>query len=193
MGRFREWTTLQHGASRTGYSPVRIEPPYRIRWYWVNGDRFDPDREVSKSRSSATGSLDKLPEMIQTWLSRRAQPVSDGKLVFVGSLSDGHLYAIDLKSGRTRWRYKASGAIVEAATVADGRVYVGNVRGRLHCVRAKTGERQWVFEDPHYGSFMSCPAVVDGKVLIGSRSGRFFALDARTGQRKWGFDAGAPS
>lgn len=57
-----EWTTLQHDATRTGYSPVRVEPPYRIRWFWVNGNRFDPNK-------------DKLPPMIQTWISRRAQPV----------------------------------------------------------------------------------------------------------------------
>jgi outer membrane protein assembly factor BamB len=174
-----EWTTLQHDARRTSCSPVRVEPPYREKWYWIDGRRFDPARQEP-------------PRRPQTWLSRRAQPVTDGRLVFVGSMSDGHLYAIDLATGRTRWRYRAGAPILSAATVAAGRVFVGDVRGRLHCVDAGTGQGRWVFADPHRGSFYSCPAAAGGLVLIGSRSGWLFAVGADRGKLRWEFLAGAP-
>ncbi len=178
----REWTTLQHDARRSGYSPVRVEPPYREKWYWIDGDRYDP----------AAG---EPPAFARTVLCRRAQPVTDGRYVFVGSMSDNTLYAINLKTGRTAWRYHAGAAILSAATVAEGRVYFGDVAGKVHCLAASGESAEqtlWVFADPHRGSFYSCPAVVEGKVYIGSRSGWFFCLDATTGRKLWELEAGAP-
>jgi hypothetical protein len=119
------------------------------------------------------------------------QPVSDGRLVFLASLSDGRLFGIAQSTGRTVWSYQTVGPVVESPTFADGRVYVADVKGWVHCVRAADGSPVWTFQDPHRGSFMACPAVADGRVLIGSRSGWFFALEAATGRKLWEFDAGA--
>jgi len=171
-----EWTTYQHDAGRSGYSAARVPPPYEERWVWAEGDLYD-GRAVPAPK---------------TYLSRRLQPVTDGQRVFVGSLSDGCLYAIGLADGRTKWKYAAGAPFVEAATVAGGTVYAADVAGRVHAVDAAGGARRWVFEDPRGGSFMSCPAVAGGRVLVGSRSGYFLALEASTGRLLWELEAGAP-
>src|SRR5262245_40369157 len=47
-----------------------------------------------------------------------------GGVVYAGSY-DEHLYAIDLASGKQKWKYKA-GPIKAPPSVSDGAVYVGD-------------------------------------------------------------------
>lgn len=174
QGAAEEWTTYQHDPARTGHSPVRVEPPYREAWIWADGDLYD-GRPIPEPR---------------TWFSRRAQPVTDGRRVFIGSLSSGRLYGIDLETGRTVWAYDAGMPMLEAASVSGGTVFVGDAGGTLHAVEAATGRRRWAFDEGRAGGFMACPAVAEGRVFLGSRSGHLFALDAASGRKLWEFDAG---
>ena len=78
-----------------------------------------------------------------------------GETVFVGTL-DGHLVALDAKSGAVRWdKVVADNAVGYAITVAplaiNGKIIVGTsggeagIRGFLDAYDAKTGERVWRF------------------------------------------------
>jgi eukaryotic-like serine/threonine-protein kinase len=64
--------------------------------------------------------------------------------VYVGS-NDGHLYAIDARSGREKWRLETGAEILSSPVVADGVVYVGSQDGYLYGVDAATGQVQWQF------------------------------------------------
>src|SRR5262245_31915217 len=66
--------------------------------------------------------------------------IADG-VVFIGSF-DEHLYALDLATGKEKWRYKA-GALKTPAAVRDGKVYIGNMDGVLHVVEAAKGTKVW--------------------------------------------------
>src|SRR5213082_2939148 len=50
-----------------------------------------------------------------------------GQTVFIGSF-DSHLYALDLKSGKEKWKYKA-GPIRATPGYREGTVYVGDEDG----------------------------------------------------------------
>ena len=63
-------------------------------------------------------------------------------VVYVGS---DQLYAIDLKTGKEKWKF-ASGAIKSPVSIHDGKVFVGNDDGVMHCVDATTGKSLWKFE-----------------------------------------------
>src|SRR5262249_47053046 len=68
-------------------------------------------------------------------------PAIAGDTVFVGAEVDGEsLYALDLASGKEKWRYKA-GAVRAPVAVHDGKVYAGNLDGLFHCVDAATGKK----------------------------------------------------
>src|SRR5262249_18317093 len=69
--------------------------------------------------------------------------LADGT-AFIGSF-DGHLYALDLKSGREKWRYKA-GSFKAPVAYRAGAVYAGDEDGNFHCVDARTGKKRWTFE-----------------------------------------------
>ena len=45
-----------------------------------------------------------------------------GNSVYTG-IANGHLYAIDAKSGTEKWRYKTEGPVHSIPVVADGMVY----------------------------------------------------------------------
>jgi outer membrane protein assembly factor BamB len=63
--------------------------------------------------------------------------------VYIGSL-DEHLYALDLPTGKEKWKYKAV-SFKAPASVRDGRVYIGDGDGVFHCVDAATGHKVWTY------------------------------------------------
>src|SRR5215813_3210505 len=63
-----------------------------------------------------------------------------GGVVYVGSQT-ADLLAIDLHTGKLRWKYHAKDGIGESSpTVHDGVVYVGDLSGLLHAVTAADGK-----------------------------------------------------
>lgn len=68
------------------------------------------------------------------------------------------------------------GRTISTAAVADGLVYVPEENGYLHCLDAKTGKANWVydFKSGVWGS----PYYVDGKVYIGTEDGEIVIFKA---------------
>lgn len=98
-------------------------------------------------------------------------PAVDGGLVYVGS-ADGDLYALDVGTGKERWRTPLGGPVYESApVVVDGVVYIQS------------------------GGAASSPAVENGVVYVGGGArpdatawpgaAVLHALDARTGRERW--------
>ena len=72
--------------------------------------------------------------------------IVDG-VVYVGG-GNGDLLALDLASGKLRWKYTTGNLIGESSpSVGDGAVYIGDLGGLLHAVNVKDGSRLWTFHD----------------------------------------------
>jgi outer membrane protein assembly factor BamB len=103
--------------------------------------------------------------------------------VYVGSQS-GELLALELETGKLRWKYKAAEGIGESSpTVRDGVVYIGDLAGVFHAVEAETGKGLWTFKAE--AEVRASPVVAGGKVLFGSYDGNFYALSAASGELLW--------
>ena len=85
------------------------------------------------------------------------------------------------------WRTPIAGGYAGPA-VAYGRVYVGNINGRVLALSAEDGAVAWVRSANDY--VYSSAAVAERTVFVGSYDHRLYALDAVTGRPRWSVDVG---
>src|SRR6185295_16792461 len=71
--------------------------------------------------------------------------IADG-VVYAGA-GNGDLLAIDLASGKLRWKYATGNMIGESSpAVGGGFVYIGDLGGLVHAVNVRDGTRLWTFK-----------------------------------------------
>jgi len=81
-----------------------------------------------------------------------------------------------------------SSLLLSAPTTAGGRVFLAGQDGKVRCLDAATGNRQWTFATT--GPVRVPPTLWRGGALVGSDDGHVYALDAVTGRMNWRFRAG---
>jgi outer membrane protein assembly factor BamB len=105
-----------------------------------------------------------------------------GGVAYVGS-QDGNLHAVDLATGKARWRYKTQGPVGESSPcVADGTVYVGDLDGVFHAVDTATGAPRWTFKTDQ--EIKSSPNAAGDRILFGSYDGHLYCL-SKAGKLHW--------
>jgi outer membrane protein assembly factor BamB len=117
-----------------------------------------------------------------------------GPNVVVGDYA-GRVTAFRSSDGRVVWRttspgerLRGPGRFYAGPAVAYGRIYLGNVNGRVIGLDEDTGEVAWVRV---VGGFVySSAAVSDRRVFVGSYDHHLRALDAVTGRVVWSVDMG---
>jgi outer membrane protein assembly factor BamB len=112
-----------------------------------------------------------------------------GANVIVGDYS-GHVSALSQATGRLAWRatspgkvFAGSGRFYAGAAVAYGRVFIGNVNGRVLGIDATSGAINWVRVLSDY--VYSSAAVANRMVFVGSYDHNLYALNAITGAVIW--------
>jgi alcohol dehydrogenase (cytochrome c) len=166
-----------------------------------DGHRFSPLAEITK---------DNVARLRPAWV---YQAQEAGGLQTTPLVADGVMYvtearsrvaAIDVRTGRTLWRYEPSipsavrvigfGPSNRGVALLDGRVYVGTLDARLVALDAMSGAVRWsaqVADNALGYAITSAPLAIAGKIIIGVSGGeagvRGFvdAYDAATGVRVW--------
>jgi outer membrane protein assembly factor BamB len=157
-----------------------------VKWLFAtNGER----RFEAKGLHGLAPTDQNIADPMDVFLSSPA--VFHGRVYF-GS-SDGHVYAVDAKSGVLQWSFLTKDIVHASPAIANNTVYVGSWDSYLYALDADTGAEKWRFktgEDPilhNQVGFQSSPAVVDGTVYVGCRDGHVYAVDAMTGAKKWDY------
>lgn len=183
--RSADWLTVAGNMQRTNWGPGCPEPPLKYDWVWANGEVL---AQVNATPMKGLAPTNGMPREITVPFAATAQPVVKGGIVYVGS-GDTHVYAIDLKTGKTIWKSEpASGKILHSLTAGEDGLYAATLGG-VDCF-TYSGKRKWTFAGAGRG-FWLCPALADGLVLAGDIPGNFYALEAKTGKEKWRFKAGS--
>lgn len=135
----------------------------------------------------------KLPDKLEErWVFKtkdavEAAPAIVGDTVYIASL-DKHLYAVELTTGKEKWKVKL-GAMKASPAVRGDRVYVGTLDGVFFCLKTADGSKVWSFEAE--GEIMSGANFHGPNVLVGSHDSTLYCLDA-DGKRVWGVKTDGP-
>ncbi|MFF0454388.1 PQQ-binding-like beta-propeller repeat protein [Nocardia africana] len=140
-----------------------------------------------------------------------SQPAVVGSVLYVGG-RDGKLYALDAKTGRSKWSFDAhttlgnvpAYGLRDGIAVVGGIVYFGDNSANLWALDAATGAKRWSAKlDQHpWAIITSSPLVYNGTVYVGTSSqeegqavnpayqccsfrGSMVAVDAASGAIKW--------
>jgi outer membrane protein assembly factor BamB len=112
--------------------------------------------------------------------------IADG-VVYIGAI-DEYLHAIDLATGKSKWKYKA-GSIKAPPAVRGNSVYVGDADGMFHCVSTDKGEKRWTFETQ--GEITSGANFAGDAILFASHDETLYCLNP-DGKLKWKFKTEGP-
>ncbi len=110
--------------------------------------------------------------------------ILDG-VVYAGSEASD-LVALDLDTGKVRWKYHVNDGIGESSPAAsDGIVCVGDLSGTLHAVNTRDGQSVWKLQTG--AEVKSSPVITGDRLLVGSYDGSLYCVAARTGTVHWKF------
>ena len=138
---------------------------------------------------------------IPTVLSARWQADVGGKLssltaaggkVFVVSVDEHRVCAIDAESGRAAWDFTADGRVDSPPTLQQGRAIFGSNDGRVYCLRASDGALAWRVQaagDRRYVTVrgqLESASPVHGSVLV--RDGVAYCTAGRSSYLDGGID-----
>jgi outer membrane protein assembly factor BamB len=124
----------------------------------------------------------------------KAAPAYQHGILFAGDYG-GCMSAVNSHTGKIKWQTSSlglslgrTGQFYSTPAVAFGRVYSGNLDGRVYSFEAKDGVLAWSHSTGGY--VYSGPTVADTPrtgptVYIGSGDGNVYALDAKTGDTRW--------
>ena len=116
-----------------------------------------------------------------------SDPVMADGVLYVGS-ADGAVYALDPKTGETKWRFQTgenlspATSFPEVITVSRGTSAADQLSAGISAAERQKGEGRRRLD--------MTPAVENGTIFIGSGDQSFYAIDAVTGKKKWSYVAG---
>jgi len=137
--------------------------------------------------------------------SGQGQPlVYEGVIYMVTGADD--VFAVSVETGQILWTYEAKlddgidvvccGWLSRGVGMGDGRIYVGQLDGRLVALDQRSGAVVWSTQAERWQdgfSITAAPLYYDGLVITGfaggdrATRGRIKAFDARTGALEWTF------
>jgi alcohol dehydrogenase (cytochrome c) len=163
----------------------------------INADNVAGLKAVWRTRLNGSG--------VGAMYSGEAQPIVHEGVLYVVTGADD-VFAISVESGEILWTYSANldpeidviccGWTSRGVALGDGRVYVGQLDGKLVALDQRSGAMLWSVQAERWQegfSITSAPLYYDGLVVTGFAGaergirGRVKAFDARSGSLAWTF------
>lgn len=141
-----------------------------------------------------TGAIEvKLPDKLEELWKFKTEDAFEGAVAIVGGVvyagcMDEHLYALDLATGKERWKFKM-GPIQAAPAVKGGSVFVGDKDGMFYCIDALKGTKKWSFET---GAEIGGANFHGDTVLFASHDEHLYCL-TKDGKQQWKFRTDGPA
>ncbi len=185
----RDWPQFRYDVGRTAASPDELPGDLQLCW----------TRELPAPRPA-------FPLELRLGYDASYEPVVLGRTMFVPSMVNDSVTALDTATGEERWRFFAEGPVRFAPVAWEDKVYFVSDDGYLYCVGASDGSLRWKFRGlPEgradrkvigHGRMVSLwparggPVLADGVVYFAAglwpTEGVFVhGVDAKSGQAVW--------
>ncbi len=105
---------------------------------------------------------------------------ADDRLAIVGD-EGGDLTAVDLETGRQRWRWRLAEGFHHPPLLSRGRLYAATKANSLYCFDARRGGERWRAALP--GRPAASPLRMAGAILVVTQDGLLVEVNGETGQR----------
>lgn len=129
--------------------------------------------------------------------------VIDGERLLIGGNGDGGFYAINARTGKTRWGQKMSKRATNVSPVVEeNRVYIAHGEdnidtidfGRIQCIdgsaKGEIGPEQTIWRIDGIKMGYASLLVHDGILYCVADTGLLFAFDSKTGEELWQYSLG---
>ncbi|UCC97779.1 MAG: PQQ-binding-like beta-propeller repeat protein [Phycisphaerales bacterium] len=195
-----DWPTFMHDNHRSGVTGERLQPPLSQSWVFEAVRPPEP-AWPPPAKQDYYHHHHNLRETVA--YDRAFGVVGAGQTIFFGSSADDKVYALDARTGRTRWTFFTEGPVRFAPSVAGGKVYAGSDDGYAYCLSAPDGALLWKYRAAGHDRMipgnqrmismwpLRTGLLVDkGAVYLGAglfpQQGTFLcALDAQNGAVTW--------
>ena len=200
-----------NSAASPAFSPSELQARPTTNWITnggsISNQRYSPLTQIDTANVSqlkglwhvhlGSGSAGKY--------SGEAQPLVYKNVIYIVTGADD-VFAIDAHTGAKKWTYRANlnqkikticcGWTNRGVGLGDGKVYVGQLDGKLVALDQKTGQIAWSTQVASYQqgyTITSAPLYYNGRVYTGVSGGeygirgRLTAFDAKTGKEDWRF------
>jgi outer membrane protein assembly factor BamB len=157
-----DWPVFRGDALMTGVGGAKLPDQLEVRWVFKTGEGKKAD------------AIESAPAVI-------------GGVVYVSSL-DKHLYAIELATGKQKWKTKLNYMKASPAVKGD-RVYVGDLNGVFYCLNAADGKVVWKFEVD--GEIDASANFHGDNIIFGSHDSNLYCLSP-DGKKVWAVQVDGP-
>ena len=199
------WPTFGYDNERQRVAPFDLRPPFRRIWTFGARNLLEFPPSIAYGRLYFTNNSGVL-YAVNAKTGKRAWRYKSGRCVAATpAVANGTVYQAFLNEppcntkqnpgrlegevvafaagfGRVRWRTKL-GPTESSPLVANGRVYVGDWRGRVYALDERTGRVHWTFEAD--GRIKGALTLSGNRLYFGSYKGHLYALNAETGKQFW--------
>lgn len=100
----------------------------------------------------------------------------------------GEVVALDLASGKEKWRKEVPGGVLSCVALAGGLAVATATDGKVRAFDLATGERRWIYDAR--APLFAPPAIVGGTVYAGDLTGVVHAVALADGKVRWRLDLG---
>lgn len=128
-----DWPAYRHDATRCAFTTDELKPPLHPQWSHV------PKNPPSPAWPKPVTERHMMP------FDYAPQVVAAGGLVYFGSSTDHTVSALDLATGRLKWRFFTDAPVRFAPAVYDKKVYAASDDGHVYCLSAAEGRELWRF------------------------------------------------
>jgi outer membrane protein assembly factor BamB len=138
-----------------GQAPSLPPPPYKLKWTYKADD---------VDRVAIVGS-----------------PVIADGIVYLAD-GKGILHAVDLQSGKFKWKYPTENGFETTPLVVGNRILLGDLGGVFHCISTE-GKKLWTVDvqSPIHAS----ANFIDDKVIFGTDGAEIYCLNVADGSQAW--------